>query len=494
MTKNNMTKKQSVVIYGNSMESWAIAAGLGASFSHNIAQGLTSITIIAPELNHTPTGALTGSYKDQGFFDFIGLSEKQILTQCNATFSFGSQYCLKNKPQLFCFGDYGYAINGIGFQHLWTKYCQTVTHTSFGQFSFAAQCALENTFAHPQASKQSIFSSLNYAINIDEAQFTKILKSLALSQGVLHTSRPIDAIECGVDKTHINSLTLSDGSILSADVFIDSSKSRLLFNQDATVNEARATITHLTVQKETTKTSGAFTLEHMGLSWLKTVALPSKTTHTFIHNENESTDNINAFINNFSEEVLTSQYINTPIKTLWKGNIIAMGAAACPPAEFTISRIDLIHKQLKALLPLLPTPDDEAMCAAEYNQVASVLTQRVRDIQNIHAAVQKNELTVDSINPTLSPELAHFIMLFKTQGRVAFSEGALLSNAEWAALLICLNVTPETYDPLLDKYDFEPIKNRMDNAVKIIRKTIQQMPSCKDYLARYLMEGEKDKA
>jgi tryptophan halogenase len=124
----------------------------------------------------------------------------------------------------------------------------------------------------------------------------------------------------------------------------------------------------------------------------------------------------------------------------------------------------------------------------EYNQLTRLEYSNIRDFLIVqYQATRRKESPFWSAYTAepLPSSLEHKIKLFKAHAQVAFYEEESFPDTFWAAIWLGQDQWPDSYDPMLENYDFERLKVRFDQMKQIIQQAAHSMPPYAEYLRRY---------
>jgi tryptophan halogenase len=73
--------------------------------------------------------------------------------------------------------------------------------------------------------------------------------------------------------------------------------------------------------------------------------------------------------------------------------------------------------------------------------------------------------------------------LFRSNGRVTFSDRELFVESNWLSVMTGQHVWPRRYDPLVDSLGVDEIKRRLQTVKALIAQTAAAMPTHEDFIA-----------
>ena len=526
MSQNKLSRRE-LLIVGDSAETWVAAVAVVRSLIRSLDRDLVRITIVDTAPKNAQYPPFVGFPEDDDFQRFLGVDDKALLASGAAQFSLGNTLTINNtdsstrgKNKWLCFGDYGFTARGVQFQHIWKRITSEEVsdkHIEYHDFCFSAKLAAENKFCQPQQ-QGSLMSLLDYGLNYQATAYIEHLKKIvtALSRKITKPDNIIvEYSEVGATSTNnINLMPAENGADLSA---TDSNRpATLTLNGITREFDLVIDTSYQPLVKENNKKSDTESRfdydswpEDYRYTSVEVIAEPSESALVY----GEITQSKHAcssslqfgntkittrYADGFQQSLTTATqpYIAAPRKTgqLWRDCYIVMGVAAFGFVPPYISSFNLIQRQLTLFLNLFPNSDDYEICAAEYNRKMAITARRLNALLAISSGSKfsgaDNEnrrklISSGDDKPTMTlsavDEVRHRLHLFRVRGRVAFYEDSLLTESQWATLLIGLGVTIENHDPLLDRLDFDKIKQQLVMGNQKMQQMLTQLPSLNEY-------------
>lgn len=220
--------KVSMVILGGGTAGWMTANLMAEKWkNHNV-----SITLIESETIGV-IGVGEGSTPQlKSFFDKIGVTEKQWMPECNATYKNGILF--KNWSTRKGFESYFHPFTSLIDAHTAPAF---VYNTQYRRKGFDVDCHPDRFFLSAQLAKQqkspvgefNFPFDIGYGYHFDAVLLGKYLASVAISKGVEHISAKVNSVNTN-ENGDIESLILDNNVAIKGDFFIDCSgfKSLLL--------------------------------------------------------------------------------------------------------------------------------------------------------------------------------------------------------------------------------------------------------------------------
>jgi tryptophan 7-halogenase len=171
----------------------------------------------------------------------------------------------------------------------------------------------------------------------------------------------------------------------------------------------------------------------------------------------------------------------------WRGNVVAVGAAAGVVEPVLGAPLLLALRQAERLVGLLPHAPDHSVEAAEYNRIIATELDRARDAAVALWATngRVGESLWDAARDRAPDQLRHALDLYRSRGRVPIYDEELLSRADWTAILDGQGLRQRRIDPLASAVSDEAVMAHATRLRDRLLATVRQMPVHADQLARY---------
>jgi hypothetical protein len=218
---NKHQKKLNIVILGGGTAGWMTANLMAEKWKkYNISITLiasTSIGVIGVGEGSTP--------QLKTFFDKIGVTEKQWMPKCNATYKNGILF--KDWSTRPGFESYFHPFTSLIDAHTAPAF---VYNTQYRRKGFDVDCLPDRFFLSAQLAKQqkspvgefNFPFDIGYGYHFDAVLLGNFLGTVAIEKGVEHISAQVTAVNLN-DDGDIQSLSLDDGCVIEGDLFVDCS-------------------------------------------------------------------------------------------------------------------------------------------------------------------------------------------------------------------------------------------------------------------------------
>ena len=463
----NNKEINSIIIVGAGVTAVTVASA--------IAKSLPQVKITLVGADNEPPETLTMLPQIHEFHRQLGIEEKALMQATQATFKLATVYQDWNKPghrYVQPLGQHGAPTEFVGFQHFATKLQQLGDQTGYGEYALGAVAAENNRFIHPQSDPKSILSTMAYALHINAAGYKKYLIDHLLTDQVNFMADPVVDVSLDDENGFIQSVQLQNGQSLEADLFIDCSGNDASLIEKALgvgFEDWSCWLPANRVLSVSIKTKGEVMpytqLVGKDKGWLRHIPLLDTVEREFVFNDKEvslaeATEIITAGLSpkSLSEPVLR-EIRSGQRQQHWHKNCIAFGSAA---GGFDPSEVSGLQTQLEL--------------------------DNLRDYILLHyLSVSRNDSTVWNQwrEHALPDSLNNKVSLFKVHGQTAFYEQEIFDLGSQVSTFIGLEMWPDSYDPFLDAFDMEELKQRFNYMRAAIRETVIKMPGHRQYLEKY---------
>ncbi|WP_394200170.1 tryptophan halogenase family protein [Shewanella waksmanii] len=491
------TPIKQVVIVGGGTAGWMSAASL-----IKYAQGKNlNITLIeSTDIGTVGVGEATIPSIVQ-FNHQIGLDELNFIKATQATFKLGIQFeqWTTHKDAFFHpFSDYGLAVNNIPFHHYLNKLRHANIETELSDYSFSTVLAQENRFAQPHANPNTPLADYSYAYHFDAGLYANLLKQHATSQGVHHIDAKIEQVNCSTVTGFIESVTLTDGSQIKADLFVDCTGFKGILIEE-TLNTGYEDWSEwllcdkaIAVQSQLVDSPAPYTraIAHAN-GWQWRIPLQHRMGNGYIYASQFEQDDV-AMDNMLTN--ITGDPSNQPKhfqfkpgrrKQIWNKNCFAIGLSSgfLEPIEST--SISLIQSAITKLLEFFPDSDFNQHDISEVNRLHNAELEHIRDFIILHYKLsnrQDSEFWRYCQSMAIPETLAHKIALFESRGHIVLHEKESFEAASWLTMYNGFGVQPKRYDPRADAIDNEVLLQNLKQMQRSIRQAASQASSHQDFI------------
>jgi tryptophan halogenase len=420
----------------------------------------------------------------------LGIDERAFMRACGATFKLAMDYRGFADPArsyLLPFGEIGARLEAVGFHQFIGRLAHGGHAFSLDDFSVPSLAARLGRFAHPTRDVRSALSTYEYAWHVDTNTYTLGLRTLA-GKGVV-VAIDADVTHCETDGERIGSITLDDGTKLTADLFIDCTGARsLLTSALRTPFESwrhwlpcdTARVARLPAAADPPPVTRAHA-QADGWSWH--VPLRSGIESAFFYDSRAGTPQLATALAG-SREV---RFENGLRREAWRGNCLAIGAAAGFVEPLASTGLRLIDGAVTHLIESFPDKSDMRLMAVEHNRLTGALYDRARDFVLLHYLLSTRPGPLWGARAAPPPEsLARGLELFRHRGRVAFDDDELFEEAWWACACVGLGLRPAHFAVLAEQMSEQDLLGQVAKIGRVMRVAAEQLPPHRLYLERFL--------
>ena len=176
---------------------------------------------------------------------------------------------------------------------------------------------------------------------------------------------------------------------------------------------------------------------------------------------------------------------------LWNRNCVAIGLAGgfLEPLEST--SITLIQSGINKLLQRFPHADCAPPLVAEYNRVAAMEFERIRDFIILHywASHRPEPLWAQCRAMDIPDTLRHKIELFKSSGQFARYDAESFFDPSFLCMYDGFDIAPATYDPFADNFALDDLKDLTRNIRADVKGMAQDGERHSDFIRRHCAAG-----
>jgi tryptophan 7-halogenase len=486
-----------ILVVGGGTSGWMVAAAL----SHRLVAQDVRVTLVeSAEIGTVGVGEATVPHI-RFFNATLGINEADFMALTQATFKLGIEFCdwaRKGDSYIHPFGAFGETIGGVDFHHHWARLHRAGHPEPLETYSFPIAAARAGRFAYPSKDQGSIFSTFSYAYQFDAGLYARFLRDYAEARGVKRVEGKITQVAQDGESGFVTEVTLANGDVLEADLFVDCSGFRGVLIEGALkagyedwshwlpCNRAVATPCATAgplspYTRATAKDAG----------WIWRIPLRHRVGNGHVYCSDYISDDGAA-------EALVSQLEGAPLAKLnflrfttgkrrqqWSKNVVAIGLSAgfLEPLEST--SIHLIQLAIGRLLDLFPDKGWDPMLAFEYNRLMDLEYERVRDFLILHYnATERDDTPFWRYvrNMPIPESLAYKMETFRQRGVVVNYRDGMFLDASWIAVYLGQRLIPEHADPLGLGIDEPALASHFARIGRQCAAAAQSLPTHSDFI------------
>ncbi|MBB5739726.1 tryptophan halogenase family protein [Brevundimonas aurantiaca] len=494
-----MRQLKKILIVGGGSAGWMAAALFSRLF-----RGLYDITLIESEAIGTVGVGEATIPAIKTFNALIGLDEADFMRRTQASFKLGIQFIDWDRigsSYIHGFGVIGRDLEWLRCHQYWLKMRAAGRASDFAAYSINTAAALQNRFmrADPQRNGSPL-GHIAHAFHFDAGLYAKYLRGLSEAAGVRRREGKIASVQLRPDDGFVQSVTMEDGAVEAADLFIDCSGFRGLIIEEA-MKTGYEDWTHwlpcdraLAVPCARTEPFTPYTratARPAGWQWRIPLQHRTGNGHVYSSRYMDEAEAERILLSNLDGEQLAEpnriRFVAGKRRQVWNKNCVAAGLASgfLEPLEST--SLHLIQSVLTRLVRLMPDGGFDPTTIAEFNRQMDFEYERIRDFVILHYKATYRDDTPfwrDCRDMAVPDTLQRKMDLFRANGRVFREDDELFTEESWIQVFLGQGVIPAGYDPLVDVTPEAEIERFLNDVETVIGKCVAVMPSHADYVAR----------
>lgn len=452
-----------VLIVGGGSAGWMTAAALAQAL-----RGTCRITVIeSEEIGTVGVGEATIP-PIRTFNESLGINEADFVKQTMASFKLGIEFVnwgRQDHRYFHPFGAHGRSFDYVPLHQYWLKAHAEGETATIDEWSMAWQIAKQGRFAPPSQDQRSVLSTYDYAYHFDAGLYARYLRTYAEAKGVTRIEGKIADVSLNGETGFVESVTMEDGRVVSAELFVDCSGFRGLLIEGA-LKTGYEDWTHWLLCDRAV----AMPCENAGeptpytrstareAGWQWRIPLQHRTGNGYVYcsqflDDDKAADLLASRLDGKAlGDPRPLRFTTGRRKRHWNKNVVAVGLSSgfLEPLEST--SIHLIQANISKLIALFPDRDFDPATIDEFNRIAITETERIRDFIILHYKLTARDDTElwrycrdMEVPETLQLKIDHF----RRYGRLVAREMDLFAPASWLAVHIGQLNYPERLDPLL---------------------------------------------
>ncbi|MFM5923423.1 MAG: tryptophan halogenase family protein [Novosphingobium sp.] len=494
-----MQSLRRILIAGGGSSGWMTAALLSRLF-----QGLYDVVLIeSADIGTIGVGEATIPAIKK-YNELLGLDENDFMARAQGSFKLGIQFDNWLRPgssYIYGFGVLGQDWEWLRMHHYWLHALKHGKVGDLADYSINTVAALQNKFLRAQTNMgDSPLSHIAHAFHMDASLFAKFLSGYAQDRGVQRREGRIVDVTLRAEDGFIESVTMADGEVIAADLFIDCSGFRgLLINQALGVEFEDWT--HwlpcdraVAVPCARTEAFTPYTRSTAhGSGWQWRIPLQHRTGngHVFSTRFIDDAEAEKILLANLDGQQLADpfkvDFRAGKRKALWQKNCVAIGLAGgfLEPLEST--SLHLVQSGIIRLMKLLPDGGFDPANIAEYNRQTDFEYERIRDFIILHyKATERDDTPFWDYCRTMDiPEtLQRKIDLWMANARIFREDEELFAEESWIQVFLGQGLIPRGYDPMVRVKSDVQINQFLANIQLVIGKCVDVMPTHAEFVAK----------
>ncbi len=493
---NKAIKK--VVIVGGGTAGWMTASFLSQALPKDVQINL----IESDEISTIGVGEATIP-PIINFNLALGLDENTFIKDTQATFKLGIQFKNWGKlgdSYLHGFGSMGHSTGLIDFHQYWLKMHQAGKADRIEDYSINLLACEKNKFRRATNEyPNSPLEHIGHAFHFDAGLYAKFLRNYSEKNAVIRHEGKISSVQQQPETGFVTSVTMENGDVHSADLFVDCSGFRgLLIEQTLQTgyddwshwlpnNRAWAvpceSVSPLTPYTRSTAHSAG---------WQWRIPLQSRigNGHVFSNNFMSEDEAASILMNNLDGKALAEprliKFVTGKRKKFWNKNVVAIGLSSGFMEPLESTSIHLIQKGISRLVSFFPNQGFNQVDIDEFNRQSLVEFEQIRDfiILHFHATQRTDSDYWNYVRTMPVPEtLKNKIELFNSNGRIYRNNNELFTEVSWFQVMFGQGIKPQGYHPLVDAKSDELVEKMVANVKHVMHGVADLMPTHEQFIA-----------
>lgn len=489
-----------VLIVGGGTSGWMSAAVL----LHSLGKNYEIQLIESDEISTIGVGEATIP-SIMKFNSLIGIDENEFMKKTQATFKLGIQFRnwgAQGDAYIHGFGTMGLKTGLVDFHHYWLKAHQAGKADRLDDYSINLLACEKNKFTRAGTEHvNSPLADIRHAFHFDAGLYAAYLRGYSEKLGVTRTEGKIVSVQVHPETGFVTSVTMENGDVHAADLFIDCSGFRgLLIEQ--TLHTGYDDWSHwlpcdsaLAVPCESVSPLLPYTRSTAhSAGWQWRIPLQSRigNGHVYCSSFMDREEASSILLRNLDGKALAEprliRFVTGKRKKLWNKNVVAIGLAAgfIEPLEST--SIHLIQQGIVRLIELFPSIGFHQADIDEFNRQSQTEFEQVRDFIVLHYnATQRDDSDFWKYcrHMDVPDTLKHKTELFRSHGRFFHKNDELFGETSWVQVMLGQGIQPLEYHPLVENTADEAIFKMMANVKAVMHNVVDRMPTHEQYIAAH---------
>lgn len=496
--KANQPQHQRIVIAGNGLPAWMVAAAI----IHSIHKDNFTISVVA--ISEADASSPPFAYADatqpspHKRFPLV-LNENQIIHQGKGSFTHGialSGWANPDSTYFHPFGSIGAALGPVSFHQIVLRLRHQGMALRLANFSLPALAAQTGKFVPDIDDPRSVLATCEHGLHLDCNALATGLRHDAEAAGVSAIEGTFGHTEYG-NGGDIIALITKDGLRVEGDLFIDCTGSEALLAgagtswQDWSAWLPCDSLVSAVISTDQPPAPYSHN-DTFEAGWIQHLPMQGRTCLNGFYRKDGNSENqvLDKLLQSSGSNELHPIY-SGPLRfgrrtNAWHRNAIALGAAAALIDPVGISNLQLLGIGINHLLQLLPANRDTTAICTEYNRQMALQLDHARDFAILHYKLngRRGEPFWDSCRAMPLPEeLGYKLELFRSRGRVALYDEEPLEEASWLNLFDEHGVNPRGYSTIADGFSLEDLQKHLQRVRAVMMAALAEIPSHADYLA-----------
>ena len=499
---------RSVLIVGGGSSGWMAAAYLATSLSRDV-----KVTLVESDaIGIIGVGEATIPPIKQ-FNRFLRLDEREFIQATQGTFKLGIEFhnwARQGDRYIHQFGRVGREIDTVVKLHHWWlagRLAGEADYPAWEDMFPAKALARADRFAPPDPNEQNLLGKFTYAYHFDAHLYAAHLRKIAEGRGASRVEGRITGVQRDGASGQVASVTLEDGRMLEADLFIDCTGFRSLllgteldepweeWSEWLPADRALAVPSESSDGGLTPYTKGI--AHEVGWQWRIPLQHRIGNGHVFsshFSSEAEAEKRLLATLDTPAlDQPRLLKFATGRRRNSWVGNVVAMGLSAgfLEPLEST--SIHLVQASLERLVDFFPTRHMDPVLRDRFNRDTRIEWERVRDFIIAHYHLTEREDSPfwrHTASMSVPDSLAEVLELWRERAILGVEGNHLFQLGSWSSVLIGQRCLPRGVHALTDRADTAYVANELRAIAGEVEAASARLPKHAEFIARHCAAPE----
>lgn len=489
-----------VLIVGGGTAGWMTAAFLSQALGKHI----TIELIESDEISTVGVGEATIP-PINNFNSALGLDSDEFVKATQASFKLGIEFrnwgALGDR-YLHGFGSIGHATGIVDFHHYWLKMFQAGRVDRIDDYSINLLACEQNKFMRATDEyPNSPLKDIVHAFHFDAGLYAKYLRGYAERHGVRRSEGRILAVQQHPESGFVTSVTMVNGAVHAADLFVDCSGfSGLLIEQtlhtgfddwshwlpcDRALAVPCASVAPLTPYTRSTAHAA-------GWQWRIPLQHRIGNGHVYCSRYISDDEAASVLLGNLDGAALAEpralKFVTGKRKRFWNRNVVAIGLSSGFMEPLESTSIHLIQKGVSRLVALFPDRGFSQVDIDEFNRQSLLEFEQVRDfiVLHYHATGRDDSAFWNDCRTMPIPDsLRRKIELFRSNGRIYRDSNELFAETSWFEVMLGQGIHPRGYHPLVDAKPDALVVKMLADVKRVMHGVVELMPTHEAFIAEH---------
>ena len=495
--KDNAIKR--ILIVGGGSAGWMTAAAL----ARIVGQGVQIDLVESEEIGTVGVGEATiPPIRD--FNHLLGIDEADFMKATQGTYKLGIEFVNWGRlghRYFHPFGTFAADFDKVTLHQWWLKHHLEGDPTPLDDYSMCKVMARDGKFCHPQQDRRSILSTFDYAYHFDAGLYAAFLRRRAEADAVTRHEGKVASVQLNGETGFVESVVMTDGRVLGADLFVDCSGFRGLLIEEA-LQTGYDNWSHwlpcdraVAVPSENTGEPTPYTrstAREAGWQWR--IPLQSRTGNGHVYCSAYVSDEsaTNTLMSNLDGRAMADprqiRFVTGRRKKTWNRNVVSIGLASGFMEPLESTSLHLIQTGITRLLALFPDRTCNPAVVDEFNRVTREEYEDIRDflILHYHANSRADSPFWQACKAMAIPDGLRWKMEhFSRSGTLVSMRPELFRNASWVAVMIGQDCLPARTEPIVNARPQVDSRRFLSGIRRVMEDTVAALPTHQQWIDSY---------